>query len=466
MEKKIHLLLFIVFLCNIYLCAHKTNNDSLAKITIVAKDYKNKCILFYLKNDNNPSVILDSNGYGEIQVPVKNAMFLNFGTKDSIFFNLLLEPGYDITYLIDNGNLKTHGNGSHPNNYLLKVQGLFSNISKTIKKIDDTGVFIDLMNTSEIQLNQFHKNFTDSIQLKPNISYILKKSIDAKLLLVKQKFLFSIDSKIRDSLNLENKLNLINNVIFSDSILFGSGCTDFFNFLIYNFDRTIGRNNIYTKCPNPYVYPILNFHEIYKSNKYSEKIKEFLFYANLSGDLAVFGINSTIENLIEVFHQLYPESKFYALLIRDMAKLKNLSKADIAPVFKGKTPNGQLISLNDFKGKVLLIDVWATWCGPCKEELPYTHKIQEYFKSNKLVQVLYISIDSQEERWKSYLKKNKHLDGLHINIDDSDFSSSYKITGIPRYILIDRNGLIIDAFCDKPSNGKVEDKIKIALLNN
>jgi len=86
MEKKIHLLLFIVFLCNLYLCANKTNNDSLAKITIVAKDYKNKCILFYLKNDNNPSVILDSNGYGEIQVPVKNAMFLNFGTKDSIFF--------------------------------------------------------------------------------------------------------------------------------------------------------------------------------------------------------------------------------------------------------------------------------------------------------------------------------------------------------------------------------------------
>jgi thiol-disulfide isomerase/thioredoxin len=325
----------------------------------------------------------------------------------------------------------------------------------SIKVVIDTNVLLKTLNRNNFEF------FIYNSFIEQKFDWIVSNEI----LIEYEEVLTSFYSVKTSNLVLEILCNA-NNVIFSDSILFGSGCTDFFNFLIYNFDRTIGRNNIYTKCPNPYVYPILNFHEIYKSNKYSEKIKEFLFYANLSGDLAVFGINSTIENLIEVFHQLYPESKFYALLIRDMAKLKNLSKADIAPVFKGKTPNGQLISLNDFKGKVLLIDVWATWCGPCKEELPYTHKIQEYFKSNKLVQVLYISIDSQEERWKSYLKKNKHLDGLHINIDDSDFRSSYKITGIPRYILIDRNGLIIDAFCDKPSNGKVEDKIKTALLNN
>lgn len=466
MKKKIHFLLFIVFLCNMYLYAARNSNDSLAKITIKAKDYKNKCIFFYLYPTNNPSVNIDSNGYGEIQVPLKKTMFLGFGTKDSIFFNLLLEPGYDVTYLIDNGNVKIYGNGSHPNKYLLKVQNSLNNISNTIKKIDDTDVFIDFMNSSDIQLNNYHKKFTDSIQLSPHIAYILKKCINAKLLLEKQTFLFAVDAKYIDSLDLENKLNLINNEIFKDSILFNTACLHFSDFLRYNFDRTIGRNKIYIKCPNPNVYPILKFHEIYKSDKYSEKIKEYLFYANLSEDLSIFGINSTIENLIVVFNQLYPKSKYNFYLKRDLENLKNLSKANIAPNFEGKTPTGKLISLKDFKGKVLFIDVWATWCTPCVKELPYTHKLKEYFKSNNQVEILYISIDSEIGRWKSFLKKNKQLDGIHININDSIFSNSYKITGIPRYILIDKQGKFIDAFCSKPSNGEIEDKIKKALLSN
>jgi thiol-disulfide isomerase/thioredoxin len=466
MKKKIYLLLFIVFSCNMFLCAARNSNDSLAKITIKAKKYKNKCIFFYYYHTNNPSVTLDSNGYGEIQVSVKKTMFLSFGTKDSLYFNLLLEPGYDITYLIDNGNVKIYGNGSHPNNYLLKVKNSLNNISKTIKKIDDTDVFIDFMNSSDIQLNNFHKKFTDSIQLSPKIAFILKKCIDANMLLEKQTFLFAVDAKHIDSLDLESKLNLINNEIFSDTTLFNTACLHFLDFLRYNFDRTIGRNKIYIKCPNSNVYPILKFHEIYRSSKYSEKIKEYLFYTNLAEDLSVFGINSTIENLIEVFHQLYPESKSYAFLIRDMAKLKNLSKANIAPSFEGKTCTGKLISLKDFKGKVLFIDVWATWCTPCVKELPYTHKLKEYFKSNNQVEILYVSIDSEIGRWKSFLEKNKQLDGLHINIDDPTFSESYKITGIPRYILIDKQGKIIDAFCSKPSNGEMEEIISKALLVN
>ncbi|MFO0477170.1 MAG: TlpA family protein disulfide reductase [Bacteroidota bacterium] len=465
MKKKIHLL-FIFFLSTMCLCAESNFNDSLAKITIKAKDYKNKCIFFYYSQTNNPFVTLDSTGYGEILVPIKETEFLNFGTSDSIFFNLLLEPGNDITYLIENSNIKILGKGSLQNNYLLNVKRILSNISKAIEKIDDTDVFIDFMNTSDIQLNQFHKNFTDSIKLPIHIAYILKKCIESKLLLEKQKFLFSIEGKYIDSLDLENKLNLINNEIFADSVLFKTGYTDFLSFLTYNFDRTIIRNKTFINCPNPNVYPILVFNEISKSHKYSEKIKEFLLFSNLSFDLSYFGINSTIENLIEVFHQLYPDAKFNAYLKRDLEKLKKLSKANIAPSFKGKTPTGKLVSLEDYKGKVLFIDVWATWCGPCKEELPFTHKIQEYYKFNNQVQILYISIDSEINRWQAFLIKNKKLNGNHININDSLFINSYKITGIPRYILIDKQGLIIDAFCSKPSSGEIEDKIRKALLNN
>ncbi len=465
MVKNISLLvLFFGFHLNLFSVVNF--NDSLSKITIIAKDYKNKCIFFYLSSTNNPSVTLNSDGYGEIEIPIKQTLFVGIGTQDSIFFNLLLEPRYDITYLINNGNTTIQGNGCHPNNYLLNIKSMFNTITKASKKIEDADVFIDYVKTCDSKLNQFHKKFTDSIQLQPHILYILKKSTEAKLLLAKQKFLSKIDGNSIDSLNLENKLNLINNEIFRDSVLINVDCLDFLSFLMYNFDRTIGRNKIYTNCPNPNVYPILAFSEVFRSNKYSEVNKEFLSYCSLNSDLYDFGINPTVENLIEVFHQYYPKSKYNAFLKKDVEKFKNLTNNNEAPIFKGKTPNGKLVSLSDFKGKVVFIDVWATWCGPCKKELPYTHQVQEYFKSNKQVQVLYISIDSEIDWWKQYLKKNKQFDGLHINIDDSDFSSSYKITGVPRYILIDKNGLIIDAFCDKPSNGKVEEKINKALLVN
>ncbi len=326
--------------------------------------------------------------------------------------------------------------------------------------------FMSLMESSEIRIENFHKRFVDSVSLSPNISYILHSSTLVSLLAEKQKYLMSIKRNQIDSLNLENKLDLLQNEIFRDTLLFSSHHINFLNFLIYNFEQTTG-NKIYYKYPQPNIYPILLFNQLNKCDKYSEQIKEFLLYSCLTTELSENGINSTLENLCEVFYKIYPQSNYSVYLKKYFNKLGNLAAGNIAYDFQAKNIKGQSISLSKFRGNLILIDVWATWCAPCKEELPYTSKIQQMFKNSKF-SVIFLSIDTDESKWKMFLNKNKWMveNSTNMITTNKDFKEFYKITSVPRYILIDKNGLIIDAFCDNPSKGNLENKIRAILNTN
>ena len=115
------------------------------------------------------------------------------------------------------------------------------------------------------------------------------------------------------------------------------------------------------------------------------------------------------------------------------------------------------ISLSDFKGKYVLIDVWATWCAPCLESRPEFEDIASKYKDSGEIVFLTLSVDSSTDIWKNYIKK----EGVNSNTQelliikgiDTQFGKSYSITTIPRYILIDTEGLIVNANLPKPSQG-------------
>jgi thiol-disulfide isomerase/thioredoxin len=110
--------------------------------------------------------------------------------------------------------------------------------------------------------------------------------------------------------------------------------------------------------------------------------------------------------------------------------------------------------MKDFKGKVVFIDVWATWCGPCKEQFPYYKEIEEEYKDNKDIVFVGISIDKvkDREKWLKMIGK-ENLGGLQL-LDDNGlgFARSYEIAGIPRFLLIDRQGKWIEVRCPRPGD--------------
>ena len=132
-------------------------------------------------------------------------------------------------------------------------------------------------------------------------------------------------------------------------------------------------------------------------------------------------------------------------------RFKEFAGAD-APV---DMPDGKQVQLKDIcKGKFTYIDVWATWCGPCKKEIPFMEKLVERFKGNDKVQFVSISVDENVEAWKKMIAADKpQWAQYNINGEaNKQFSADWGITGIPRFIMIDKNGNIFAADATRPSN--------------
>ena len=123
---------------------------------------------------------------------------------------------------------------------------------------------------------------------------------------------------------------------------------------------------------------------------------------------------------------------------------------------------GRMISMKDFKGKVVFIDVWATWCGPCREQFPFLKELEEEYKDNSDIVFLGITIDRARDRqkWINTIKK-ENLPPLQL-FDDmgKSFARKYEIVGIPRFLLISKDGKWIEVRCPRP---EAKEDLKIYL---
>lgn len=189
-------------------------------------------------------------------------------------------------------------------------------------------------------------------------------------------------------------------------------------------------------------------------------------------DTRVTEITKGLENLIANAKNLDPEVlklekennsklvEFYTSnYIKENTKLVGLKKGDPSPKFNYPNTKGERISLDDLKGKYVYVDVWATWCGPCKQQIPFLKELTKEY-SDKNIAIVSLSIDKAEhkEKWLKMVA-DEDLQGIQIMADDawnSEFVSGYNITGIPRFILIDDEGNILDSDAPRPSDPKLK----------
>ena len=142
------LFLFLLFSATLSY-SHSPFKDSTATVSIDAKDYPGTTLLFYVSSDATPSVSLSPAGSGSITFPLNKSRFVAFGTSDSIFFTLLMDPGYDLRITLDNGISKIEGNGAAANNYLLKAKPLVDSMISATNEYSDRNKkpdeFLDVM---------------------------------------------------------------------------------------------------------------------------------------------------------------------------------------------------------------------------------------------------------------------------------------------------------------------------------
>jgi thiol-disulfide isomerase/thioredoxin len=137
---------------------------------------------------------------------------------------------------------------------------------------------------------------------------------------------------------------------------------------------------------------------------------------------------------------------------------KPLMKGEIAPVSTLKDKDGKEHTFAEFKGKFLVIDVWATWCSSCLKKMPLFIQLSEKYHGNDHISFITLSIDRKKhkERWLKALEKHGMTGLLNIYPDmdyASPFEDAYHVSGIPRYIILDKEGKIISAFAPSPGDG-------------
>ncbi|MDO5978376.1 TlpA family protein disulfide reductase [Flavivirga spongiicola] len=137
---------------------------------------------------------------------------------------------------------------------------------------------------------------------------------------------------------------------------------------------------------------------------------------------------------------------------------KEVKKGELSPKFDYKNHIGETTSLDDLKGKYVYIDIWATWCGPCKKEIPFLKNVEKQYHGKNITFVS-ISVDEKYafNTWENMVKE-KELTGVQLfanNAFNSKFIKDYKVRSIPRFILIDPEGKLVDAYAPRPSDEKL-----------
>ena len=131
-----------------------------------------------------------------------------------------------------------------------------------------------------------------------------------------------------------------------------------------------------------------------------------------------------------------------------------------------QTPDGKTCKLSDFFGKLTYIDVWATWCGPCRAEIPHLVKLEKEMEGKDVV-FIGVSIDQKKDhrKWLEVLEQ-EGLSGVQLFAGVSpQIMKDYKFTTIPRFMVFDREGKVVPTNSPRPSNPELK-KLLEKLLNS
>lgn len=165
--------------------------------------------------------------------------------------------------------------------------------------------------------------------------------------------------------------------------------------------------------------------------------------------------NEYAEDIYNGIVSISTDSATVAKLTDKIEKIRKLQVGMPSPSFTYRSIDGETVSLQDLSGKYLYVDVWATWCGPCLREIPALKQLENDYH-NEAIEFVSISIDVEKdfEKWQNMVAE-KELKGVQLMADSdwqSEFVKAYAIDGIPRFIIIDPQGNIVDPNAPRPSD--------------
>lgn len=193
------------------------------------------------------------------------------------------------------------------------------------------------------------------------------------------------------------------------------------------------------------------------------KTHDFML-SQVMNSLLNFGSMEVAQPKYEDYQRVVHTPEYKKLVEEEYLKIMALAPGQKAPDFSLTDLNGDVVSLGDFAGKVVYLDFWASWCGPCMAEVPHFAELKKRMADQDDLVYLYISVDTDQEAWRNTVAKHD-IKGVHLNVPGfgHEVTNQYNLKGVPTFYLIGRDGNIIDNRPPRPSNPRIDEVLLNAL---
>ncbi|MFA7445034.1 MAG: redoxin family protein [Flavobacteriaceae bacterium] len=190
----------------------------------------------------------------------------------------------------------------------------------------------------------------------------------------------------------------------------------------------------------------------------NKDFKDRLLFSSLKSSLKSASDSQERQELIKTYGEEISNPKLKSLAYNHFTTQEKLAKGNPAQDFVAQNLDGEDVRLSDFKGKFVVIDVWATWCGPCRVESPHFERIAIKNKNNPDIVFMAISVDQKKDDWYFQAKtKSESVLQLHLaGAEENAFSKAYDVEFIPRFIFIDKEGNFVNSKMINPSQNYFE----------
>ncbi|WP_149242217.1 TlpA disulfide reductase family protein [Dyadobacter sp. 32] len=417
-------------------------------------------------------VLLDSAGKGVVEVMVKEPFFAHINNGKNITAGILIAPGDEFQILSAEPGaklpLRFEGNAAAINQVYYEAQQFTSAFNKwndTYSFQLEGNEFLKARDSLQRSYDQLLSNLKTNPEVSAEKLDLLKRHAAMHVIFYQYNFAAG-----KDSAEIPQSVREVVQKFPVDTIALKAGVFDY-GLIGSFFYRDEISNAIYEEHDElqsdtlEAIFPALVEKKI-KAGNYPKSVEDFLRVKSVNGQIGLNGLTPNLHKLAKTLEKEVLSQDYKSVILEDVARWEKLGPGKPAPDFSGITTDGKQLALSDLRGKIVYVDIWATWCGPCVGAFPDSKKVQAEFKGDDRIAFLYVSVDRDTLAWKKMVIGGKVPAGLHM-LDGSDKPESiwnlYHVWGIPRYLLIDERGRIVSNHAAHPSSGNAHGELQRAL---
>ncbi len=393
-----------------------------------------------------------------IQLNIAKPQFATFSVADSLYIGLYLENGYDLEIdgFSDFPLLEYSGKGSDINASIYKIGRLFKDNEKPFFWTLDLNDFRERVQLLENEtegisnglnnqsIKEIARNYTDTRLLAHKFNYLMVNS-DLNKELINGEFNESNEANYDFLLTMKEDVegNTLAQKLKNPSYpLAIAGYTQ--NFILADLNKGFD----WTTDTSASRYVKMS-HELIMSSELSQESRQMAAASNMYN--AIIGLGTDVIGVDWIATLEEDFGPYYGPIRSEIENARRLLPGQPVPELILSDHEGNPYKLEDLKGKVIYVDLWATWCGPCIKKMPKMWDLVSLYEGQP-IEFLFLSIDNKKENWLKFLDKES-IPNKDLFVWSDDYEQVYSklsMAGIPRYLLIDENGDFIDAYAPDP----------------